>query len=253
MEPTPVARRIAPALANALKTLEQSLSIDQPFDPSTSTREFHLMIPEAVEARVWHPLLQTTLAAAPNVTFCMHPVSTPDFRELVLTRKVDIGIYIRSFNGETMRSTFLFELPVSIVARKDHPIYGRKQSFTIDDFFKAGFVVLDDDLRRSIQLNQEILAMGRQRRIVARGARIWSVLHTAAVSDLVAVMPTHMARQYASQLGLRVFDLPIELAKDSCYMGWHQEYTDDPAHRWLRETIREVVSEPDRAEALALS
>ena len=239
MEPTPVARRIAPVLSDALRSLERSLGADQEFDPATSTREFRMIVPEALELMLVHPLLKRA-AAMPGITFRLLPVNSPGYKEMVMSREADIAIFPGHFNDEAIRSTHVCTLALCIIARAGHPVYGDGEEFTADDFFEAGFVVLGDEIRRSIQFHQEAMASGRERRIVLTATRIWSMLHTVASTDLVAAMPRYIAESYADKLGLKLFDMPIPATPEQCHMGWHHELSGDPAHSWLRETIKEI-------------
>ena len=239
MEPTPVARRIAPVLAEALRALERTLGANQDFDPATSTRAFRIMVPESLEPMLIHPLLERT-AAMPGLTFEMLPVQSPGYKTMVLSREADIAIFPGHFNDEAIRSTHVCSLDIVIVVRADHPRYGAVETFTREDFFEAGFVVLGDDIRRSVRFHQEALAAGRERRIVMKATRSWSVLHTVSATDLVAAVPRYLAERYAESLGLRTFAMPVPGGEEQCHMGWHHELSDDPAHAWLRETIREL-------------
>ena len=92
MEPTPAARRIAPVLSDALRSLERSLGADQEFDPATSTREFRMIVPEALELMLVHPLL-TRAAAMPGITFRLLPVNSPGYKDMVMSREADIAIF----------------------------------------------------------------------------------------------------------------------------------------------------------------
>ncbi|MBX3578357.1 MAG: LysR family transcriptional regulator [Rhizobiaceae bacterium] len=239
MEPTPAARRMAPVLAEALRALERSLDANAKFDPATSTREFRMVVPEMLEPMLMHPLLRLT-AAMPALTFQLFPVQVPGYKNMVLSREADIAIFPGHFNDEAIRSTYLCTFEIVIIARGDHPRYGAADVFTKDDFFEAGFVVLSDDMRRTVRFHQESMASGRERRIVMKATRMWSVLHTAAATDLVAAVPRYFAERYAHSLGLKIFPLPVPGSIDQCHMGWHQELTADPAHTWLRETLKEL-------------
>jgi DNA-binding transcriptional LysR family regulator len=239
MEPTPAARRIAPVLAEALRALERSLGANQEFDPATSVRSFRMMIPESLEPMLVHPLLERA-SDMPGLTFEMLPVQSPGYKTMVLSREADIAIFPGHFNDEAIRSTQVCTLDIVIVVRAGHPRYGNSQTFTQDDFFEAGFVVLGDDIRRSVKFHQEAMASGRQRRIVMKATRSWSVLHMVASTDLVAAVPRYLAERYARSLGLKSFAMPVPGGVEPCHMGWHQELTADPAHTWLRETIKEL-------------
>lgn len=241
MEPTPMARRLAPALTDALGLLERALGSEAEFDPASSVREFSMVMPEALEPMLMHPLLGRA-ADMPGITFHLLPVHSPGYKDMVLSREADIAVFPGHYNDESIRSTHVCTLPVCIVVRADHPVYGDAEHFSREDFFTAGFVVLGNEIRRSIQFHQEVTALGQDRRIVLRATRIWSILHTVAASDLVAVIPRYLAELQAERLGLKLFSMPIPATPESCHMGWHHELTKDPAHTWLRETIKELGS-----------
>ena len=66
-----------------------------------------------------------------------------------------------------------------------------------------------------------------------------------ASTDLIGGLPLSMAERIAPKLGLKIFDMPIDVPPDNWYMIWHSDYDHDPAHRWLRETVRKLAAEAE--------
>jgi DNA-binding transcriptional LysR family regulator len=62
-------------------------------------------------------------------------------------------------------------------------------------------------------------------------------------TDLVLTMPSRLVGIYAGTGAVRVLDAPPEIDTMSYSMTWHPRLDFDPVHRWLRNTVREVVAE----------
>ena len=50
-------------------------------------------------------------------------------------------------------------------------------------------------------------------------------------------MHARLARLFAATLGLSLSPPPIALPEIKVTLLWHASYDEDPAHRWLRQTI----------------
>jgi DNA-binding transcriptional LysR family regulator len=59
-------------------------------------------------------------------------------------------------------------------------------------------------------------------------------------TDLVAVVPERLARRYEGFARCAVVPTPFPDVPLVEAMYWHHNRHADPAHRWLRETVREV-------------
>jgi DNA-binding transcriptional LysR family regulator len=83
-----------------------------------------------------------------------------------------------------------------------------------------------------------LLAAGLKRDIVASVDGFAAALALARGSDLVATVPEkHTA---GLRDGMHSFSLPLPVEPFTISLLWHPRLHDDPAHRWLRECIREV-------------
>ena len=48
-------------------------------------------------------------------------------------------------------------------------------------------------------------------------------------------------------LDLRAFDVPIDMPAVTVVQAWPPRLDSDPAHRWLRQTIKQVCSDASRS------
>ncbi len=55
-------------------------------------------------------------------------------------------------------------------------------------------------------------------------------------------MEGRLARRHAGHLGLKIFDLPFDLAGFEVVQVWDRSRAGDPAHRWLREQVQTLAA-----------
>jgi DNA-binding transcriptional LysR family regulator len=61
-------------------------------------------------------------------------------------------------------------------------------------------------------------------------------------SDLIATVPERTTASLRA--GLHCFPLPFAVAEITVSLLWHPRQDADPAHRWLRQCVREACTEP---------
>ena len=66
--------------------------------------------------------------------------------------------------------------------------------------------------------------------------------------DAVAVMPKHFAEIVAPRFDLKLLELPFDYEPASIYLVWHECFSQDPGHRWLRERIKDILLDQDVPE-----
>lgn len=82
--------------------------------------------------------------------------------------------------------------------------------------------------------------MGLERRVTTIVGGFSAALALVRATDLVATVPErHTGRLRA---GLHSFTLPVDLPPLTVSLLWHPRMHADPAHRWLRERVREVCA-----------
>ena len=241
MEPTPEAQRLAPIVHKALKSLEKSLEEKGDFNPEDSVLEFKIIMSDAVEPIIMPELIRQCTQNCPGISFALHPVDAQNLRSKIMAKEAHLGIFVTPINEDQIRSSHLLSTETCVIARADHPVLGEKETLSEDDFFNLEWVLIGDSLRRASSFHQEAKAKGRSRRVVCKAARMLSLPYIVADSDLLAVVTTSMAERFADHLNLKVFEVPFKTPPESWHMIWHNDYTDDPAHLWLREQLKTIV------------
>jgi DNA-binding transcriptional LysR family regulator len=90
-------------------------------------------------------------------------------------------------------------------------------------------------------IDEALAALALHRQIVTVVGGFSTALALARASDLIASVPERHTQ--ALRLGMHSFALPVSLPEITISLLWHPRLDADPAHRWLRQCVREVCAE----------
>ena len=103
--------------------------------------------------------------------------------------------------------------------------------------------------RRSLDLDQRLEAAGIQRRFAVMVPEFSALPAFLRGTSLLATAPGMLVRH--TMAGLASCEPPVPCPAMPMYALWHARHQSDPAHRWLREQLQAVVSQPGFAAATA--
>jgi DNA-binding transcriptional LysR family regulator len=83
-------------------------------------------------------------------------------------------------------------------------------------------------------------ALGLKREVVAIVGGFSTALATARSSDLIASVPERHTGNLRA--GMHSFPLPVSMPEMTISLLWHPRLDADPAHRWLRQCVREACT-----------
>ena len=135
-----------------------------------------------------------------------------------------IGIARRghpAFRGKTLTAAAYAELPHLLFSPRGDP---------------QGF--MDEPLAQ---------VTGRRRRVAMTIPHVLAVPAIVARTDLVTVIAERIARLYAAQLGLILFEPPLKLPDFTINMLTSAARADDPGLQWLQQQVMTVCKSSDAA------
>lgn len=138
--------------------------------------------------------------------------------------------------GPEVRAQALFSDRYVAVTRAGHPLV--RQGMTAAGFASAGHVVT---WREGIDLggiDDRLAEAGLARDIAVTVDGFSAALALARASDLVATVPERHTE--AMRQGMPTFALPVAAPEFTISLLWHPRLDGDPAHRWLRNSVRDV-------------
>jgi DNA-binding transcriptional LysR family regulator len=183
-------------------------------------------------------LIERTGAQAPGVR--LRFVAKPDKDGAPLrTGAVDLETGV--VDGDTrpeLRTQALFRDRFIGVVRSDHALSRAK--ITPASYAAGRHVVFS---RRGVakgRIDESLAALGLAREVVTIVGGFATAIALARATDLIATVPDHHTRSLRD--GLFSFALPFAAPEITVSLLWHPRLDADPAHRWLRDSVREVVA-----------
>ncbi len=207
-------------------------------DLATLTRTFTLRSSEGF-AETFGPVLMARMSAeAPGVRLRFAAKPDKDGGPL-RTGAVDLetGV-VGTDSSPELRTQALFRDRFVAVVSAGHPL--ANGNMTPARFAAGRHVVASRRGRESGPIDDELARLGLRREVAALVDGFATALALARSSDLIATVPErHTA---ALRTGMATFPVPVPVAEIAIAMQWHPRMDADPAHRWLRQCVREVCA-----------
>ncbi|MFT3699242.1 MAG: LysR family transcriptional regulator [Kofleriaceae bacterium] len=240
MVPTPLAERIAPQVRRILDELTSVLR-GETFDPATARRAFHLGGSDYVELVLLPKLAARLEREAPHVDIWVHVFEDYGDKELA-SGSLDAVICppMASRRAAGLYEKVLLAESFQVVMRAQHPL--AKLRLTLARYCDANHLLVSPRGTPGSFVDDQLAAVGKNRRIVMAVPHFLVVPYIIAESDLLSTMPTRVAALFADRLDLVTTSPPLEIPKFQMAIAWHERNHHDPAQRWFRELVREVAT-----------
>lgn len=239
IQPTPIALELAPGIAEALARLDDAVLGQQDFDPARAERLFTIA-PNGYVEFVLVPAIVAKLAeVAPGIKLRLTPYGN-DLTEtgaisgttaMVLGRIVD--------PPDNLVVQHLMDESMECLVRADHPEVG--DTITREQFERLRHVNVMPPGRVRSGVFQALAQQQLKRDVAISVTNFFAVAEMVAVTDYCTTLPRLICSRLKHDPRLKVLPAPVDLGTFPVQMAWHVRYRHDPAHRWLRSLITEVV------------
>lgn len=239
MCPTPRAERMGEPLRALLQELQTTLEADH-FDASQASRRFSIVANNHA-ARVVIPALTRRIAAlAPSVVLDVRPISVQHALDQLDGGAVELALSTLTEGGDRFKCVGLLEDEYVVLLPSDHPAAAEPE-LSIKDFAALPHILSTSDDELSF-IDEALAKYDLERRISAR-VPLHSLIFLLIGSDSLAVVPRRVASDLVAICPLVSRPLPFPSPRASLSMIWHRRLDNDPAHLWLRRTLRATVTE----------
>lgn len=241
MKPTQLAEELAPTIAASLTRLDEMILGQQAFDPSTAVRQFTLAPNSYVEFALAPAIVARLRESAPGISLRFTPFGN-DLAETGVVSGTTAMVMGRVMDPpDNLVVQHLTDDSLACVVRADHPEIGRSISRQQYERMKHVNVLPPGRLRAG--LFQALDRQGLKREVAVSVTHFLAVPEMIAATDYCSTLPLLICRKLAHDTRLKVLPAPVDLGSFPVQMAWHVRYRHDPAHRWLRTVIGEVVKE----------
>jgi DNA-binding transcriptional LysR family regulator len=124
--------------------------------------------------------------------------------------------------------------------RREHEL-AAQPALSLDAYCAAEHVRVNFAGRPLGFVDEALAALDRSRRVVLTVSQFATAARVVHDSNLLSVLPRSFVAASGLGNGLVLRAVPFELPRIEVGMLWHRRHERDPAQRWLRDTIEEVV------------
>ncbi len=250
MQPTERALALQPLLREVLGKLE---SVVQPveFEPGSSDQLFRIVASDYAESTLLPRLLAVLRDEAPHVALDILTASDALLADLE-TGKVDLAINRFDHLPRSCHHTTLWRDTFSCLVSNDNPAL---QGFTLESYLHsahiwvsktgmgAGTGMAPRDASKLGWVDVALAELGHSRRIriYTRHYQVAALL--AQQPDLIATLPTQVARLYDDHPQLTIRRPPFAIAPIELKMAWSPLLQHNHSHVWFRRLIQRVARE----------
>jgi DNA-binding transcriptional LysR family regulator len=246
VEPTPRALALWPAVADALRQLESSITPGQ-FVAAQATSTFTLAMADATAAEVVPGLVGILEREAPGVSIRTVPLTTRDPRRLLDEGTVDLAVgffpaVLADLTAQAQGGGLpgfehqrLYDGVYVCVMRKDHAL--ATEELTLDTFCAARHMLVSFSGRPYGFIDEALASLGRQRRVVLTVNQFFTAGRVVETSDLLTVLPRHFIRVTGREDELVARPLPFDVPPVHVDALWHRRQGQRPDHAWLRQAV----------------
>jgi DNA-binding transcriptional LysR family regulator len=234
-ELTPRAREMRHELGLLLPRLENLVS-GRGFDPATASGVMRIVGTDYTNATLGPHLLPRLHMAAPNLEIHIEPRDQNSYPDLERGR-AELALSVLRPTAP-LRWAQLFTDDFVCVVDHEHPVQDR---FSLSDYLDARHVVITLISQEQPMIERWLQNVGRSRTAALRVAYFSASITATPGTPLVATVPRRLAEVQVTDPRLRLVEAPEEFDAFPYGMVWHPRLDTDPAHRWLREMIREAA------------
>lgn len=238
MRPSPFALELVAELRPILQHVQRILSPKVSFEPAISERTFRIVLPD-----FWSDAVAQFLALAGRIApaILLEWLAPRETGLIDLAAgQVDLVVAPSQLaHPEGVQSLPLGALLWKSFVRAGHPAIGHWSQRTWLAYPHI-VVAVGDRLQSPVQSARGL--PDTRRRIGARVPNFGAVAPLLAQTDMIATLPVMAIGQSAAHYGLVALQPPIDVPPIAHSLYWSSQQANEPAVKWLRETIRPFLA-----------
>lgn len=241
-----LAQNIQGSLRDILSQIETLFGKSIDFKAASSQRTFQLAMSDYGAAIVLPKLLVRLRHEAPNMTLVVTQGSRHGMFEQVAQGKIDLALGVFPSLTPDVSMEVLFEEDFSCLL--DRRTLSKEGVLDLASYLERPHIQVSMDGGINGEIDSLLRAEGLRRRI-AVSVPHWrtapSLLHN---TDLILTVATRTLEDTMINSDLVQLPPPFSIPRFPFVQIWHQRFCDDPAHAWLRQQVKQVVTHPAQAD-----
>jgi DNA-binding transcriptional LysR family regulator len=241
MMPTGRALALMQSLEPALGAIHAALAHKPVFQPKDEERVFRLGMSDSHEQFLMPPLMARLRTEAPKVRVVVLPLGWSEAGAALDSARVDLVCgYLPALASWHTRE-HLFDSAFQCMF--DRKRVGFSGALTLARYLALPHLIVSSRGEFEGPVDDALARLGKSRHVVMSTSHFWVLPAVLKRIPAVATLPEHTARHLAREARLEVCNPPVELHGYESSLAWLRVRDDDPAHRWLRATVRNTAEQ----------
>jgi len=235
MEPTATALALEVPVSDAVDALRRALGTARQFDPTRATAHIRVASLHAEQAVLIPNLFARLRRAAPGITLSILPSGRSDAIEALKDGRADFALGFFRDVPEVCLQRVLYEETYLVAGRPD--VLGQASQLDLDAYCAADHVLTAPGGGNRGIVDDQLAALGRQRRVLLSLPAFLPALATIAASGALLTLPSRVALQFADVFGLQTARPPLDLPRFPVSVLWHRRNETNPQTQWLIDQL----------------
>ncbi|TQK71041.1 LysR family transcriptional regulator [Nocardioides sp. SLBN-35] len=239
LEPSTQASAMYGPLREALLTIERTTGGADTFDPATTDRVFTALLSEFGELSFLPLLLPELARHAPQARLRVESLSAEDVVEQLVRGRVDLALTGALIDDERLERRPFMSVGWAIIAAADHPRIGQPvieaEQFAAERFIHVRSRAGHDGPTRLLD------QVGLRGQVELELTSYSSAPYVVAATELISIVPRHIAEVFARRHDLQVVELPFYVAPID--VAAYIRRTPGTAQQWLADLVVETLSQ----------
>ena len=240
LAPTALGMRLAEEATRLLLDFDRLQSLSIAFEPERVPQHFRVHMLDLAELLILPGLLRIIDEARLKVEIDVVRVDGHDVWAELEAGRLDLVIGTPWKTHATLVRQQLLEEQYVGIARVGHPLGA--QLDTLTGYLRCMHCAVAPRGPALSRIEAALGALSPERRVVTRVPDFLSVPSLVASTDVVAAVPATLVGLHPLGTRLRVFALPVAQRRFKVMQHWHRRAHEEPASRWLRKAVHDVVA-----------
>lgn len=239
MRPTPFGDDIAPKVSQVLEVLR---GLDKPavFNPASTDIHYRVYINDIGMIVTMPAVVNHLREHAPHARMTLVDLRPDEVVDALDSGDIDLAIGYFFGMPNWAHQQNLRNTKFVCLVKRDHPEIG--DTLSLEQFLRCRHALYATSGSMHYGVEQALARLSLSRNVALTVPRFSALPFLVAQSDLIVTVPEDLALLFAQLLDVKVFKLPLSQANFQIKQYWHERLHAEPAHKWLRQVVRGLVS-----------
>ncbi|WP_170369903.1 LysR family transcriptional regulator [Ruegeria arenilitoris] len=246
--PTDFAVSIKDGLREELNRLESLLSRNDDFDPRQASETFKIAASDFFAELLMPGLGGVLNRKAPKMVAQLVDLVPENYVESLERYNADLALIPDTDAPDWISREVLFRSSFMVVGRVDNPFFVQIEDGTelpMETFCALSHVLFSPEGKLAAMGDAALAKVGRKRHVAMTLPVFSGVCRVVSASDLVALVPSQLARKFAPEFGLKVLAPPFEIEPVNIIAIWHRRSDENPMAKWMRQQVFDLLKPLD--------